>query len=151
VTGHDDGHRSHARGGAEANAGGRRAAEEAIRLLQTLTEFTGTHDGPECRICPVCQLLAALRQVRPEAVEHLVRASVELGAALRDLGAPEPQPPGTPDSGDSASPGSAETGVPAGDGPDSGQPAEQADAPPVATWPAPVPERLRVQRIEVTD
>jgi hypothetical protein len=147
VTAHGDGHRGHARGGAEPNVGGRWAAEEAIRLLQTLTEFTGEHDGPECRICPVCQLLSALRQVRPEAVEHLVRASAEFGAALRDLAAPEsqePQPPQTPDAGGSASPGAAEPGVAADHGPAGG---DQPESP----QPAPVPERLRVQRIEVTD
>jgi hypothetical protein len=39
--------------------------------------------------CPLCAGLAALRQARPEAVEHLVRAGTELVLAVRALlGAP---------------------------------------------------------------
>ena len=48
--------------------------------------------APECQICPFCQALAALRQARPEAVEHLVKAGAELLLAARALleGAAEP-------------------------------------------------------------
>ncbi len=48
-----------------------------------------THDeaqeglGPECRICPLCMGLATLRQARPEAMEHLLKAGAELLLALR--------------------------------------------------------------------
>jgi hypothetical protein len=125
----------------DPNGTGRRATEEAIRLLQTLTEFTGAHDAPECRICPLCQLLVALRQVRPEAVEHLVRASAEFAAALRDLAAPsssdahpEPQDvhPESPNGGPAAPrPASSEAGRPG--------------------WRAPAAARPKVQRIDVTD
>jgi hypothetical protein len=51
-----------------------------------------THDdarpaGPamEGGACPLCAGLAALRQARPEAVEHLVRAGTELVLAVRAL------------------------------------------------------------------
>ena len=38
-----------------------------------------------CQWCPLCAGLAALRESRPEAVEHLMRAGVELLAAARAL------------------------------------------------------------------
>jgi adenine-specific DNA glycosylase len=41
--------------------------------------------APECQFCPFCQALAALREARPEAVEHLVRAGTELVLAVRAL------------------------------------------------------------------
>jgi hypothetical protein len=51
-----------------------------------------TNDDPrpagqaaECGACPICAGLAALRQVRPEAVEHLVKAGAELVLAVRAL------------------------------------------------------------------
>jgi hypothetical protein len=55
--------------------------------------------APECRICPICAGLAALRSARPEAVEHLVKAGAELLLAARALAdgaarpAREPAPP----------------------------------------------------------
>jgi hypothetical protein len=67
-----------------------------------------THDddaqpaGPaaECVACPLCAGLAALRQARPEAVEHLVKAGTELLLAARALlegpaDGREPRPAGT--------------------------------------------------------
>ena len=47
---------------------------------------------PECQFCPFCAGLAALREARPEAVEHLVKAGAELLLAARALleGAAEP-------------------------------------------------------------
>ena len=41
--------------------------------------------APECRLCPVCAGLAALRETRPEAVEHLVKAGAELLLAVKAL------------------------------------------------------------------
>ena len=48
--------------------------------------------GPECQSCPPCAGLAALREARPEAVEHLFKAGAELLLAARALldGAAEP-------------------------------------------------------------
>ncbi len=69
-------------------------AEEAAKLLEALTEWARGHTGalaglplatgsPECRLCPVCQMLATLRSARPEAFEHLLDATGSLAAALR--------------------------------------------------------------------
>ena len=46
----------------------------------------------ECQFCPFCAGLALLREARPEAVEHLVKAGAELLLATRALleGAAEP-------------------------------------------------------------
>ncbi|HEX7149448.1 MAG TPA: hypothetical protein VF512_18215, partial [Actinomycetota bacterium] len=54
--------------------------------------------APECQVCPLCAGLAALRQARPEAVEHFVKAGAELLLAARALldGAAEPDGPPTP-------------------------------------------------------
>jgi hypothetical protein len=41
--------------------------------------------APECQSCPICAGLAALREARPEAVEHLVKAGAELLLAVRAL------------------------------------------------------------------
>jgi hypothetical protein len=48
--------------------------------------------APACQFCPFCAGLAALREARPEAVEHLVKAGAELLLAARALldGAAEP-------------------------------------------------------------
>lgn len=70
------------------------AAEEAARLLGALQDWarrsaTGPADvpiatgGPECRLCPVCQLIGILRDGSPEVVEHLSRAGDSLLAAFR--------------------------------------------------------------------
>ena len=69
------------------------AAEEAARLFaaaeQWLRARSGGHlDGlatgaPECSACPVCQGIAAVKQVRPETVEHLLDATASFVAALR--------------------------------------------------------------------
>jgi hypothetical protein len=86
------------------------AREEAARLLEAVQEWASGASGPdgsgfspgsvfsagaglfnehlatgaeECKICPVCQGVAALRRVRPEVVEHLLDASASLLAALR--------------------------------------------------------------------
>ena len=60
--------------GAASAADGREApagtvAEEAARLLAAVQEWAGStgagntdaHGGPDCRYCPVCQLIALLR------------------------------------------------------------------------------------------
>jgi hypothetical protein len=41
--------------------------------------------GPECQVCPICMGLATLRQARPEALEHLMKAGAELLLAARAL------------------------------------------------------------------
>ena len=41
--------------------------------------------APECLVCPLCMGMAALRQARPDAMEHLLKAGAELLEALRSL------------------------------------------------------------------
>ena len=70
--------------------------EEAVRLVEAMSQWVGAHwsggnagDLPlatgsaECRVCPVCQLLAVVRQTRPEVFGHLADASSSFVAALR--------------------------------------------------------------------
>jgi hypothetical protein len=73
-------------------------AEEAAKLLEALQSWaSGAHgwpraagqglplasDAPECTVCPLCQVLRAVRGVRPEVLDHLAGATTELVAALR--------------------------------------------------------------------
>ena len=46
----------------------------------------------ECTVCPLCQTVAALRQVKPETVEHLLDAAASVVAALRTAVASPPRP-----------------------------------------------------------
>jgi hypothetical protein len=76
------------------------AAEEAVRLFAVVAEWARTHGSglldedhlatgsPECRLCPLCQAIGAARDVRPEAVEHLLDAAASFVAALRASVAP---------------------------------------------------------------
>ena len=52
--------------------------------------------APECQTCPICAGLAALREARPEAVEHLVKAGAELLLAAKALLDGATQPSGAP-------------------------------------------------------
>ncbi len=83
------------------------AAEEAARLLAAAEQWARTRGSslldspslatgaPECTACPICSAVAALRQVRPETVQHLLDAAGSLVAALRAaLPPPEPPPSG---------------------------------------------------------
>lgn len=80
------------------------AADEAAKLLAAVqdwarTRFDGEHlatGSSECQVCPVCQAVAALRQVKPETVEHLLDAAASFVAALKSTVA---TPPTTPDGG----------------------------------------------------
>lgn len=75
-------------------------AEEAMRLLEALQQAAGRwHRGTvetgqqepgaepptTCRVCPFCQLLAAVQHVRPETLQHLADAAASFTAALGDL------------------------------------------------------------------
>jgi len=100
------------------------AAHEAARLLAAAEQWARSKAGaldvehlatgsPECTVCPLCQAVAALRQVRPEAVAHLLDAAASVAAAVRAAVSAPPPPPGTPpgvqrinlDDPDAASPG----------------------------------------------
>jgi len=83
------------------------AAEEATRLFAAVEDWARTRSAgflagehlapgaPECTVCPVCQGVQALRQVKPETVEHLLDAAASLVAALRSAVVP-PAPPDAP-------------------------------------------------------
>lgn len=70
------------------------AAQEAGRLMDALREWLdarGVPDTPiatgsvECRACPVCLTLAAVREHHPEVVEQLGRAAEAIFAAVRSV------------------------------------------------------------------
>jgi len=85
------------------------AAEEAARLFAAAEHWAHTRGralldaehlatgAPECTLCPLCQAVGVLRQVRPEAAGHLLDAAGSLLAALRAaVPAPDPAPAPTP-------------------------------------------------------
>ncbi len=146
-------------GGAGGPAGSPGSArEEAARLLEALAAWAGGAGGgpgsvfaaarehvasdgiatgsAACRVCPVCSLIAALRGVRPDVVEHLLDAGGSLLAAVR-VGL---EPP----------PGHGRTGA-AGTGNDEGPP----PAGPAGRKPGygethrPAPGHGRVERIDI--
>jgi hypothetical protein len=57
--------------------------EELSGLLQTWQQNLRSPTGPDCQRCPVCQLVALVRQPRPEVLDHLISAAGELVAAVR--------------------------------------------------------------------
>lgn len=67
------------------------AADEAARLLETLRHWVDERlpvaeadEAPAtCRYCPVCQVIAAVRQGQPEVFEHMGHAMESLLAAIR--------------------------------------------------------------------
>lgn len=72
-------------------------AEEARRLAEAIGEWASTRLGtageqvatgsPECQLCPVCQLIVALRGQRPEVVARFGDAWASFLGALGALGA----------------------------------------------------------------
>jgi hypothetical protein len=65
-------------------------AEEAAKLFALLQKGDpGEHPehrlGPECQWCPICQLLAVVRQAKPETVDHLASAAAGVLGSLRAL------------------------------------------------------------------
>lgn len=83
------------------------AAEEAARLFAAVEDWARSRSGglldgehlatgaSECTVCPVCQGVSLLRQVKPETVEHLLDAAASMVAALRSAVA-APSSPGEP-------------------------------------------------------
>lgn len=71
------------------------AAEEAAQLLAAVEQWARGRAGAllddehlatgsaPCQVCPLCQLVGAVRRVRPETVEHLLDAAASLVAAVR--------------------------------------------------------------------
>ena len=70
-------------------------SEEASRLVEAIAEWAkgaaggvsmaAAGGGPECQVCPICQLLALLRRTQPETFGHLADASASMVAALRTV------------------------------------------------------------------
>jgi hypothetical protein len=84
---------------------GLRVLDEALKLLDALqAQPSAATDGPpgpahaggECRLCPVCRGLAALREVNPEAVARMGRALADLAAAFAEFAGPVEEPGSTP-------------------------------------------------------
>jgi hypothetical protein len=85
-------------------------AEESARLLDAVQSWIARgageatpsdsehphHSGPECRVCPICQVLSVVRTAKPEVLEHLGDAMTSLAAAFAELipseAAPTPRP-----------------------------------------------------------
>ena len=70
------------------------AAQEAGRLLDSLREWLDTRSvgempiatgSAECKVCPLCLLLSALRERNPDVVENLAKAGEALMSAVRSL------------------------------------------------------------------
>ena len=70
------------------------AAQEASRLVDSLREWLesrGVAEAPiatgsaECRACPICIALSAVRDYHPEVVEQLGKAADALVGAARSL------------------------------------------------------------------
>jgi hypothetical protein len=70
-------------GGEYAEAGAS-AAAGAARRMQTINEHVGT-GGEDCRYCPLCQVIAAVRGTSPEVKEHLSAAATSLLHAAGEL------------------------------------------------------------------
>jgi hypothetical protein len=66
----------------EAWLAGARQSAGAWAAAEPTGDSESLH-SPECRVCPICRLLALLRGVRPETYEHLLDAAASLVAALR--------------------------------------------------------------------
>lgn len=79
----------------------RREAEAVPGHFSDWGSESGPHREapPECRYCPICQLIALLRGDRPEAAARLATASTVFAEALRSVlvppGGQAPQPPPT--------------------------------------------------------
>jgi hypothetical protein len=70
-------------------------ADEAARLFAAFGERArssglGAHvaghaatGAPDCTVCPMCQIIGALREARPEVVEHLSNALGSIVAAAK--------------------------------------------------------------------
>ena len=69
-------------------------AEEAAKLLGAAEAWwrgsapSAEHTGPECKVCPFCQVVSVVRRVEPDVVEKVTEAAVALLVALK--GAVEP-------------------------------------------------------------
>jgi hypothetical protein len=75
---------------------GLRVLDEAFKLMDSLQAQHSPHGSGECRMCPVCRGLAALREANPEAVSRMGRALADLATAIGDFTAGVAQEPDAP-------------------------------------------------------
>jgi hypothetical protein len=66
-----------AREGAASEGSAGAAAAAASAALHDIDEHIAT-GGEDCRYCPLCRVIAALRQTSPEVKDHLTTAAVSL-------------------------------------------------------------------------
>lgn len=62
------------------------AAEEAAKLIASLTSWVGDHvatDAEECQLCPICLLIRSVRDANPDVARHLAVAGLSLAAAAK--------------------------------------------------------------------
>ena len=78
-------------GGAGGTVGG--LADQASAMAQELGEHIAT-DSPECRYCPVCRVVHAVRETSPEVRSHLLVAASSLLQAAAGLMETLPPPAG---------------------------------------------------------
>ncbi len=63
-------------------------ADEAAKLFGAVEDWWRerigeVHQGPECAVCPVCQVLALVRTAKPEVFEHLAQSAASLLLAFQ--------------------------------------------------------------------
>jgi hypothetical protein len=71
-------------GGADAAATAATAATGAASAWDQVNQHVAT-GGEDCRYCPVCQVISAVRQTSPEVREHLAHAAASLAQAAAGL------------------------------------------------------------------
>ena|SRR5215510_3895153 len=72
-------------GGSSGEAVGT-AAEEAAKLIASLTTWVSDHiatEAEECQLCPICLLIRSVRDANPEVARHLAVAGLSLAAAAK--------------------------------------------------------------------
>jgi hypothetical protein len=65
-------------------------SEEALKLAETLqgwlstgSAMTGAGTASECKVCPLCQAIGVVNNMRPEVLGHLTEAGFALAAAFK--------------------------------------------------------------------
>jgi len=75
---------------------GLRALDEAFKLMDSLQAQNSSHGSGECRVCPLCRGVAALREANPEAVSRMGRALADLAVAFGEFTAGVAEEPDAP-------------------------------------------------------
>lgn len=75
-------------------AAGRRVADRGVATAAGDVAAAAHDDGQVCDACPVCRLLRAVRQSRPDVVTHLADAAHHVSLALQALAEASDAPDG---------------------------------------------------------